>query len=711
MNKEIPQILIVDDVPANLFALRAVLGNLEEKINIVQAGSGNEALEKIIEHDFALVLLDAHMPEMDGFEVAEIINSHETLRHIPIIFVTAAYKDKAHRYKGYQAGAVDYLQKPIEEDILLSKVKTFIELFQRREQLEQLTNDLERKVEERTQQLARTQKIAQVGSWSIDRQTMVYAMDPICKSMLSEALLSKGSSESLLDAMQADDKQKVLSQLKEAEQNYLREVKFEFQFVNAKKEKRTAYAIASLSYDANKLFKIEGSIQDISERKATEQQLQYLANHDALTNLPNRYLLKDRLKEVIKRGERYQDKAAILLIDLDYFKEINDSLGHPVGDQLLIEASNRLTSSSRGTDTVARLGGDEFAIILTDIESNEVVDNAAQRYLSELSKPYYIDEHILHSSGSIGIALYPQDSSHSDELMKYADLALYRSKNLGRNDYHFYDEEMGQAIHQQKVMENELRHAIDNNQLELHFQPTINLKDQSLRSVEALIRWNHPSKGLILPEDFLPLAEANKLIIPIGDWALKQACKIGSSWNEKYDLNIKISVNVSAVQLKEADFSKSVSSIIAEQRYSSHLLELEVTETSILDNVKLSTEQLNDLKRLGISIALDDFGSGYSSLMHLKQIPASSLKVDRSFVQQISSDDQNVFIVDIMASIAEKFKLELIAEGVETEEQLDYLKQYEGIIIQGFLFAKPMSDVDFIKWYQQKYDNNQIKNV
>lgn len=360
---------------------------------------------------------------------------------------------------------------------------------------------------------------------------------------------------------------------------------------------------------------------------------------------------------------------------------------------------------------MARLGGDEFAIILTDIESNEVVDNAAQRYLSELSKPYYIDEHILHSSGSIGIALYPQDSSHSDELMKYADLALYRSKNLGRNDYHFYDEEMGQAIHQQKVMENELRHAIDNNQLELHFQPTINLKDQSLRSVEALIRWNHPSKGLILPEDFLPLAEANKLIIPIGDWALKQACKIGSSWNEKYDLNIKISVNVSAVQLKEADFSKSVSSIIAEQRYSSHLLELEVTETSILDNVKLSTEQLNDLKRLGISIALDDFGSGYSSLMHLKQIPASSLKVDRSFVQQISSDDQNVFIVDIMASIAEKFKLELIAEGVETEEQLDYLKQYEGIIIQGFLFAKPMSDVDFIKWYQQKYDNNQIKNV
>lgn len=613
MNKEIPQILIVDDVPANLFALRAVLGNLEENINIVQAGSGNEALEKIIEHDFALVLLDAHMPEMDGFEVAEIINSHDMLRHIPIIFVTAAYKDKAHRFKGYQAGAVDYLQKPIEEDILLAKVKTFIELFQRREQLEQLTNDLERKVEERTQQLARTQKIAQVGSWSIDRQNMVYAMDPICKSMLSEVLLTKDDSESLLDAMQPDDKQKILSQLKEAEKDYLREVKFEFQFVNAKKEKRTAYAIASLSYDANKLFKIEGSIQDISERKATEQQLQYLANHDALTNLPNRYLLKDRLKEVIKRGERYQDKAAILLIDLDYFKEINDSLGHPVGDQLLIEASNRLTSSSRETDTVARLGGDEFAVILTDIESNEVVDNAAQRYLSELSKPYHIDEHILHSSGSIGIALYPQDSSHSDELMKYADLALYRSKNLGRNDYHFYDEEMGQAIHQQKIMENELRHAIDNNELELHFQPTINLKDQSLRSVEALIRWNHPTKGLILPEEFLPLAEANKLIIPIGDWTLKQACQIGSSWHEQYDLNIKISVNVSAVQLKEADFSKSVSSIIAEQRYSSHLLELEVTETSILDNVKLSTEQLNDLKRLGISIALDDFGSGYSS--------------------------------------------------------------------------------------------------
>jgi diguanylate cyclase (GGDEF)-like protein/PAS domain S-box-containing protein len=434
------------------------------------------------------------------------------------------------------------------------------------------------------------------------------------------------------------------------------------------------------------------AVVDITERRKAEARIAYMAHHDGLTNLPNRELYQERLKEVLENGQASNQRLAVLCLDLDLFKRVNDSLGHPIGDRLLKMVAERLRAQVRGNNLAARLGGDEFAIILSsNVSPNEVFDFAA-RLIKVLSAAYEIDGNEVVIGASVGIALSPGDGTTSDELMRNADLALYRAKEDGGGVHRFFEREMDRQVQRRRDMELDLRRALTNGEFELHYQPLVKIATDRISGFESLLRWRHPDKGMISPADFIPVAEDIGLIVAIGEWVLREACTEAVKWPPE----VKVAVNLSAVQFRSRNLVQVVISALAQSGLSPGRLELEITESVFLAETEANLAILHQLRELGISISMDDFGTGYSSLSYLRSFPFDKIKIDRSFVKDLARRSDCVAIVRAISGLGRSLNITTTAEGVETIDQLDWLRAEGCDEVQGFLFsaAKPAAEIE-----------------
>lgn len=444
------------------------------------------------------------------------------------------------------------------------------------------------------------------------------------------------------------------------------------------------------------------SARDITARKDAEQHIMYLANHDALTGLPNRNLLQDRIRQAVTQARRSNEQGAVLFIDLDQFKTINDSLGHDVGDLLLKAVAARLVSSLRSEDTVARQGGDEFIVVLPKVVNAQDAGIVAQNLLDAMMPPYQIQGNELHASASIGIAILPDDGEDSDKLLKNSDTAMYHAKGTGRNNYQFFTPRMNQLAAEKHSMGTDLRHALERNELLLHYQPMVDMPSGKLVGMEVLLRWQHPEQGLIPPLKFIPLAEETGLIVPIGEWVLKSACLQLRAWQDQgYDLPL-LAINLSARQFRQKTLAETIARILGETGVEARFVELEITESILMENIDEVVETLRKLSDMGLEISIDDFGTGYSSLSYLKRFPIDKLKIDRSFVQDIATDPDDAAIVTAIIALAHSLQMKVIAEGVEEVAQLAFLSRQGCDQYQGYYFSKPLPASEVVTKLQRR---------
>ncbi len=440
---------------------------------------------------------------------------------------------------------------------------------------------------------------------------------------------------------------------------------------------------------------------DVSERMAAQQRIEYLARHDPLTGLPNRSMLADRVEQALAHADRTRRKVALLFLDLDRFKTINDSLGHPVGDALLQETTRRLLDSVRDTDTVSRLGGDEFVVVITDLEDDETAATVAQKIIEVTRQPFECEGHSLAISVSVGIALFPADGRDFDTLLKKADTAMYHAKDAGRNTSRFFTEQMNVNALERLLIQNRLQHAIDRSEFVLHYQPQVALGTGRIIGVESLVRWRNPELGLVPPDRFIPMAEENGSIIAIGEWVLREACRQGRKWADEGIGPLPMAVNISTLQLQQGDFAARVLAIVAESGFDPALLELEFTESILIQDVDRVVDQVSRLKAAGISVAIDDFGTGYSSLSYLKRLDVDRLKIDRSFIRDIGTDPDDAAIVRAITQMARSLRLKTLAEGAETPEQTRFLLAEGCEEVQGFLYSRPLSADAFARLFKE----------
>jgi len=470
-------------------------------------------------------------------------------------------------------------------------------------------------------------------------------------------------------------------------------------FINCRKNGslyREEKTISPLINESGKITHFVSTSKDVSERFLYEERLKYLAHHDSLTKLPNRTLFLDRLTRALVRAERIEKQVAVLFVDLDRFKIINDTLGHDIGDKLLQTVATRLRNSIRKGDTIARLGGDEFAIILEDIQKFDNVMPVIAKINKEFNEPCVIDNRDLSVNASIGIAIYPEDGKDISSLLRHADIAMYREKEQGGSGYRFYSHQMSTETDERLSLETAMRRALETgDQFILHYQPQLNLTSGEIIATEALVRWQHPELGMIPPMKFIPMAEETGLIAPLGDMIMRKACEQTRFWQKQGYTDLAIAVNVSGRQFKNKNFIEHIASVLDETGLAPHCLEIEITESVMIQNMQTTMTILNQLRNLGTRIVIDDFGTGYSSLAYLKKLPIDTLKIDKTFVQDITHDKDDAAIVNAITTMARTLDINAVAEGVETRAQLGLLRDYHCDIAQGYYLGKPMPHEDF----------------
>lgn len=460
-------------------------------------------------------------------------------------------------------------------------------------------------------------------------------------------------------------------------------------------------SISAVSDEWGRTTHYVGISTDLTAIKQSQEKLENLTHYDQLTGLPNRLLLYDRLGQAIDRARQRQQQVALLLFDLDRFKEVNDTLGHSSGDAILAEVAKRLRSLAAETDTACRLGGDEFCLIMPEVSKIDEVGQRAQKILTAFIDSFTVDGHELYLTPSIGITLFPEDAATVETLLKNADTAMYHAKEGGGNSFQFYQEPMYQAVLDRMVLKNRLRQALEREEFQLYYQPKVTAGNHALCGAEALIRWLHPEDGLISPAAFIPMAEETGLIIPLGEWVIRQACRQSRLWRQAGLPPVRIAVNLSPKQFQLPDLAATIARIMEEEKMPADLLEIEITESILMDDVLAAIAILTRLKEMGIHLALDDFGTGYSSLNYLKRFPLDALKIDRSFVKDISTDQDDRAVIITIITLAHHLKMQVVAEGVETGEQAAFLRSKGCDIFQGYYFSKPLPARDFAKTYPQ----------
>ncbi|CAM4420713.1 EAL domain-containing protein [Paenibacillus alkaliterrae] len=467
------------------------------------------------------------------------------------------------------------------------------------------------------------------------------------------------------------------------------QITFEWSYLS-KNGLKIPVEISSRIFTLNGVKVVLADSRDITERKRAEETIKHMAYHDALTGLPNRSLFYNRLSYAMLHAKIHNLMLAVMFVDLDRFKLINDTLGHSVGDFLLQAVAERLQNCLREVDTLSRQGGDEFTVIIEKIAKEEAA-HVAQRILYSFSQPFLIEGRELFITPSIGVSLYPADGHDIETLVKNADTAMYHAKEQGRNNYQFYTSDMNKMITKKMMLENALRKALERQEFTIFYQPQVSIQTNKMIGMEALIRWQHPEMGLISPTEFIPLAEETGLIVPIGEWVLRTVCSQNKAWQAAEYPPVRISVNLSARQFQQGNLADTLSRILQETRLEPQYLELEITESIIMQNIEKTIATLNELKLMGVQISVDDFGTGFSSLSYLKHFPVDTLKIDQSFVWDINICPKDTAIVTTIINMAHNLQLKVIAEGVETQEQFTFLKQQQCDEVQGYLFSKPLS--------------------
>ena len=499
-----------------------------------------------------------------------------------------------------------------------------------------------------------------------------------------EELLAHGNAHSLYNS--EEDRNRLMAQLRE--NGSLSNVEVHMR----RRDGTPVWVIESATLLENGV--LEGTIVDITDRKTAQEQMEYQAYHDALTGLPNRLLFRDRIDVALAHAKRHHTAAAVMFLDLDQFKLVNDSLGHTVGDALLQEVGTRLVLSIRADDTVARMGGDEFTVLLTDVKDPGASAIVAQKLLDAISQPMLIEGHELYVTTSIGIARSPEDGSDAETLLRRADGAMYRAKEAGRNNFQFAATASQETVSERLAIERSLHHAFEREEFVVHYQPMTNLPTGRVVGAEALIRWNHPERGLMSPDDFIPFAEESGLILPIGEWVLRTAVKQMKSWHAEHG-PLRVAVNLSARQFQQRDLTAMIERVLTENDYPPELLDIEITESTAMQNADVSLAVMKRLRQMGVRISIDDFGTGYSSLSYLKRFPIDTVKIDQNFVRDLSDASNDGAIITAVISMARALNLRVVAEGVETEAQLAFLRRENCEVVQGFLHSKPVSAAEF----------------
>lgn len=536
--------------------------------------------------------------------------------------------------------------------------------------------------------LARAQRVAKVGSWEWDPTRSRLEISEELARLLDLDAATTLALEDLIARVHPEDRPHLRSAFEDA---YAVEhgANIDCRLADAHGEAPVARFTIERTPAESGLHGLRGTVQDVTAERRAEAHIHYLAHYDALTKLPNRTLWQERAHTALAAAQRHGDRLAVLFLDLDQFKTINDSLGHPIGDRLLTKVAERLTHCLREEDMLARLGGDEFVALLPRLSHEEDASVVAGKMLATLGRPITIDQHELSISVSIGVALYPEDGEDVDTLLKHADTAMYRAKELGRNNFQYFTADMNSRALQRLMLESALRRAIARDELALFYQPQVNAVDGRLVGCEALVRWRHPEMGLIGPTQFIPVAEDCGLIVALGEWVLREACRQQLRWHEAGYPPLDIAVNISALQFRQEDFVSTVARILHQTKADPCRLELEITESTLMQPTEELLERLQKLRALGLTLALDDFGTGYSSLAYLKRLPISRLKLDRSFVKDLPGDAEDAAISSATLSMAKNLALDVVAEGVETEAQREFLVARECRVLQGYLYGRP----------------------
>jgi diguanylate cyclase (GGDEF)-like protein/PAS domain S-box-containing protein len=689
-----PLILVADDDAGSRMLVRAALE--QSGFEVVEAGTGAEAVAQFAERRPQLILLDVVMPEMDGFQACATIRRLPDGAAVPVLMLTGL-EDLDSIRKSYEAGATDFVTKPMNWVILSQRVRYMLR-----------ASDATLALQESEARLATAQRIARLGNWETelddgevrwsDEMYRIFGVDPAAFTPRIERFL---------ELVHPDDRE-LLVDAREGVVAGHGPRKLDLRVTLADGSKRVVHEQMQLLPAGNGIpARLAGTTQDISERKHAEEQIRFLAYFDGLTRLPNRILFNDRLQILLPILRRQQHSLAILFLDLDRFKGINDTLGHTAGDRLLQEVSDRFRRCVRATDTiargqeadrvetVARLGGDEFVVAIPELRRGEDAARVARRILDALERPIELDGHEVVVAASIGISLYPQDGDEVETLLKYADAAMYKAKESGGNRFEFYDRAMTKAAFLRLSLEGALRKALERRELELFFQPQVDVGSGKLVGAEALIRWRNPERGLISPADFIPLAEETGLIGPIGEWVLRRACAEAKTW-EGFDAKpLTVAVNLSGCQFQQGQIVDVVQDAVEAAGIDPRTLDVEITESVLMRNADDTVSKLQALRDMGVGVSLDDFGTGYSALSYLKRFPITSLKIDRTFVRDVATDAGDAAITTAIIGIAQGLGLSVIAEGVENETQLSVLEKQGCTLMQGFLFGRPVPSAEF----------------
>lgn len=678
-----PSVLLVDDRPENLVSLETVLADGERVI--LTAPDGEHALSLLLKKDVTLVLLDVQMPGMDGYEVARLMRVNPRTREIPILFVTATQPDERNTLRGYQSGAIDYIYKPFNTEILRKKVEVLQELQMSRQRLSFLNRNLD---EARTYYAAILSTAAEGILVTDEKGLISYANPTACELLHCKLIQLEGESVHKLTTDPNSNivpwESGVFFQHWQKKRTY--RAHDTHLFSPSGQRLPVTMSCAPLPSPHRGLVVV---FLDNRVPKQLQEQLLKQAVTDTLTGLLNRHGFLQALQTALSRNQRSHKSLALLYLDLDGFKRINDTLGHPSGDQLLRMMADRLRRCTRAYDVVGRLGGDEFTVLLDGLETAEDAARIAEKMLETIITPVELQGLQLSVSASIGIATFP-DLSDVDSMMQAADMAMYQAKAEGRNQYRFFTAEMNGRARARLLLEESLRQAVATEEFSLHYQPQIHLRDGSLRGFEALLRWQHHQAGMVSPGIFVPLLEETGLINRIGGWVIEQACKQRHSWNTSFPSSMVISANLSGRQFGVPELVDQVLRLLERYDLPPAQLELEVTESSLVQDIEHSQRVLQTLRREGVRIAIDDFGTGYSSLAYLRQFEIDTLKIDRSFIINALAFEKDAAIVESLISLSRKLNVEVIAEGVETIEQLYWLQKAGCDCVQGYFFAKPL---------------------
>ncbi len=805
-----PTVLIVDDEPINIHLLAGILGS-EYEIKV--ANSGKLALTVATQKPYPdLILLDVMMPEMDGFEVCELLKANPVTRHIPIIFITAAFT-RLSEVKGLKLGAVDYITKPIDKDITRLRVRNHILLKLSEERLREhdaLLNSMFDNAPTAILIIAKNGSPLLVNKTGLDlfgvdsleqfrsvhlvqfiepdfreayqqmltntyqgqccdqmdlsivnqkglRRWLRIKPSPLCDGekrvigtlfMISDVTGSRHAEvqlrlsarvfESTQEGILVTDVNGCIVSVNEAfsqitgyasedvvgknpkilksnEHNskFYKEMwdsikasgQWQGEIWNRKKDGSLypeRLTISSIFDDQDQLTHYVGVFSDNTLIKQHEKELEHIAHYDILTGLPNRFLLDDRLQQAIAQSQREKTILAVCYLDLDSFKPINDKFGHETGDQVLIETANRLKKSVRNVDTVARLGGDEFVILLCKLADIKECLMTVERILGVLSTPMLIEKQHCQVSCSIGVTLFPEDNVTADILLRHADQAMYVAKQNGKNNYYFFNKDQERKILSLSKMMRQIEQALSSQEFELFYQPKIQIQSGALVGAEALIRWNHPQDGLLLPGQFLPFIRNSELELNLGDWVIQNAIQQICQWRNQ-GLELEVSVNISGVHLQHPDFTEQLKKRFANSPlWLSESFQIEILETTAFEDFGHVINVINICRDLGIRFALDDFGTGYSSLTYLRNLPTATIKIDQSFVRNMLTNKSDHAIVESIIGLSRTFQRETVAEGVETEAHLQILNRLGCDVAQGFGIARPMSASAFLAWHRSR---------